>query len=168
MDSEKEHKQFMYDLCILQHLGLYDTKLGLMHGIVLRDPTKDKRIIELCMALPMECFVNHGIERRMVREYMEGIIPKEIREDVNRRGLQSADFVFRLNKQWSLYKEEIFKLLENESLYAVLDKEKLQQLVKEIKKQEQLPDTKTAQDVTVLQSLSLFFKQYEAVELRRK
>lgn len=164
MDSEREHKNFMTDLCILQHLGLYDTKLGLAHGIILRDPTKDKRMIELCMALPMECFVNHGIERRMVREYMEGIVPEEIRNDVYHRGLQSADFVHRLNRHWSEYKLEIISLLSEQRMYQILCRDKIENFVKALKGIEKIPDKTVAQDITVLQSFSLFLQRYNQIQ----
>lgn len=163
MDSEKEHKNFMNDLRIFQHLGLYDTKLGLAHGIILRDPTKDKRMIEFCMSLPMECFVNHGIERRMVREYMEDIVPQAIRNDVNHRGLQSADFVFRSNLQWSNYKEEVLSLLSNPQLTRFLNQTKLEKLRKEVRELPELSDKTMVQNITVLQSLSLFLMQYKKV-----
>lgn len=164
MDSEQEHKNFMSDLRIFQHLGLYDTKLGLAHGIILRDPTKDKRMIEFCMSLPMECFVNHGVERRMVREYMEDIVPQSIREDVSHRGLQSADFVFRLNKKWDEWKGDVLNLLSNPSLNRFLDRDRLEKLRKELYGLQEIPDKAMAQDITVLQSLSLFLLHYKNVK----
>lgn len=160
MDSENAHKNFMTEPRILQHLGMYDTKIGLAQGVIIRDPTKDKRLIELCMALPMECFVSDGIERRLVRKFMAGIVPAEIRTDVGHRGLQSADFVFRLNKQWLKYKQEIICLLEDDRLYQMLDKNKLQALVARLKRAEAIEDKAMAQDVTVLVSLGLFLKKY--------
>lgn len=165
MDSEREHKNFMSDLRIFQHLGLYDTRFGLTHGIVVRDPTKDKRIIELCMAFPMECFAGQGIERRMVREYMKEIIPAEICNDVNHRGMQSADFVYRLNKHWDAFKKEIFALLKEERLYQFLEQEKLEAFVREAETWKAIPNQTIAQDITVLQAFSLFLKQYERVKL---
>ncbi len=164
MDSEREHKNFMTDLRILQHLGMYDTKIGLAHGIIIRDPTKDKRMIELCMALPMECFAHDGVERRLVREFMEGIVPAEIRNDVEHRGLQSADFVFRLNKHWQQYKADIIRRLESGNIYRILDKEKVQKLISELKEAETIRDTSMAQDVTVLLSLSMFLEKYHKMK----
>ena len=88
----------MFNFNILHTQGLFDTKLSLYYGILFRDPTKDKRIIELSSLLPPSQFVNNGVERRLVREYLNDCIPDDIRMEVRHRGLQSADSDVRLRE----------------------------------------------------------------------
>lgn len=119
MNTDRDHRNFIYSLSMYQHLSMYDTRLSLAYGILPRDPAKDKRMIELCLALPMECFVNDGIERNMVRGYMEGIVPAEIRNDVNHRGSQSADFINRMEKYLQF---DAFANSKSEGLFEVINK----------------------------------------------
>ncbi|WP_027217044.1 asparagine synthase-related protein [Butyrivibrio fibrisolvens] len=82
---------------ILQLTGIVNTKDGLYHGVVMRDPSMDKRMLELCLSLPYKCFAWNGVERRLVREYLKDFVPDEIRLNTRFRGRQSADAVFRLD-----------------------------------------------------------------------
>lgn len=83
---------------VLQLTGVVNTKAGLYYGIIMRDPTMDKRMLELCLALPYKCFAWDGIERRLVREYLKDYVPDEIRLNMRFRGRQSADAVLRLDR----------------------------------------------------------------------
>ena len=78
------------------------------------------------MSLPMECFVHDGVERRLVREYMQGIVPNEILSVVKRRGQQSADYVERIQKNWKEKKEEIIQRLSNPRFILYFDDQKLE------------------------------------------
>lgn len=48
-------------------------------GIEERDPTADRRIVEFCLALPMEQFLRTGMNRFLIRHAMEGMLPDEVR-----------------------------------------------------------------------------------------
>ena len=126
LDTRSQMEAFIFDKVNCAQLGAYDTRLSLIHGMLVRDPTKDKRIIELCMSLPMECFVHDGVERRLVREYMQGIVPNEILSVVKRRGQQSADYVERIQKNWKEKKEEIIQRLSNPRFILYFDDQKLE------------------------------------------
>ncbi len=80
---------------LFQLVGLYETKDGLYNGILIRDPSKDKRMIELCLRLPFKCFAWNGVERRLVRDYLDDVVPDEIRLINRNRGRQSGDAVIR-------------------------------------------------------------------------
>lgn len=159
MDSDRQHRAFVYAPLSWQTLGIYDTRLGLMHGILIRDPAKDKRIIELCLALPMECFVNNGVERRMIREYMEQIVPEAVRGDVARRGRQGADFVFRLNSTFEEYRDKVLEWLADERLLTYLDGEKVKALCDKVSGASELEDMREAQEINIIGALSVFLRQ---------
>lgn len=86
------------DVSITQTQGLYDTKFSLYYGVLLRDPTRDKRMVEFISSLPPEQFVYDGLERRLVREYLDDYLPDYDRLQIRYKGRQSADQVMRCQK----------------------------------------------------------------------
>ena len=96
--SRKNVMAFVLDKAVLQNISVYNTVFSLYYGIITMDPTKDKRIVELVGNMPSCEFADKGIERRLIREYMTGFIPDSIRMEYRKRGRQSADIVYRLNK----------------------------------------------------------------------
>lgn len=133
LDNEIQMCNFMFDPINFAQLGMYDTHFSLIHGVLVRDPTKDKRMIELCLSLPMECFVHDGIERRLSRYYMKGIIPDKITGMLRHRGEQSADFIVRLKRNKGKNEKKIETLCKNKRLLSYIDKEKLTKLLQEYK-----------------------------------
>lgn len=98
--------QAKYNKNILSVSGETETKLGLLNGFVVRDISKDIRVFEFCLTAPLKCFVYDGTERRLIRGYMKDRLPKEITDNMHRRGEQSADWHHRLAKDWQrVYKE---------------------------------------------------------------
>ncbi len=96
--SRKNVMQFVLDKAALQNVCVYDTAFSLYYGIITRDPTKDKRIVELVGNMPSCEFADKGIERRLIRKYMAGFIPDSIRMEDRKVGRQSADMTYRLGK----------------------------------------------------------------------
>lgn len=96
--SKIQKRRFIINDRYFQLMGVMCTKYGLYHGIVVRDPSADKRMLELCLKLPYKCFASDGNERRLIREYLKDYIPDEIRCEVIRRGRQSGDASIRFEK----------------------------------------------------------------------
>jgi asparagine synthase (glutamine-hydrolysing) len=68
------------------------------HGLSIRDPTQDMRVVKYCLSVPDDQFVDPiGGPRWLIRRAMQGIIPPEVLEN-QRRGLQAADLVLRLRE----------------------------------------------------------------------
>ena len=78
-----------------RHMGEFKQKNSLYTGVMDRDPTLDKRMIAFVRAIPYEQFNKDACSRRLIAEYMKGIVPKEILEE-KRKGRQSAD----LRRRW--------------------------------------------------------------------
>jgi asparagine synthase (glutamine-hydrolysing) len=95
-----EANTFRVNFVGFSHLGAIETKIGLAHGIMQRDPTRDKRVIEFCLSLPSDQYVRDGMERHLIRRSMEGILPDKVRLNVSKRGLQSADWIQRIIPEW--------------------------------------------------------------------
>lgn len=92
--------RYMYDKNALRQIGEYEVKLSLATGVVPRDPTRDRRLIELVLNLPVEQFTHAGQERRLVRQYMKGKIPEEILSDEFHKGRQAVGSAELLERQW--------------------------------------------------------------------
>ncbi|MBQ8822003.1 MAG: hypothetical protein IJZ82_05130 [Lachnospiraceae bacterium] len=121
MDSWQERKNFLFFPQGLAQLGMYDTVFGLQYGLLIRDPLKDKRLIELCCRLPIECYVAGHIERAMVRTYMKDIIPDTIRLNVHQRGLQSADALLRVQMNWDRVKPLLLSTVQSPALKELVN-----------------------------------------------
>ena len=102
---------------------LFDTKLGLASGILNRDPTRDKRLIEFCLNIPSELFVKDGIDRYLIRKSMEGKLPDCIRMNLYKRGVQSADWIQRLIPIWEDIYKEIGEAIKDSEVLKYIDKD---------------------------------------------
>lgn len=155
MNNRSQQKRLPYQLDELQQLGLYNTMDSLLNGVVERDPTRDKRIIELCISFPTSCFVSEKNERNMVRGYLEGIVPEHIRTDVRHRGSQGADFVNRINRTWSANKEMVCEALKNEKLKKYLDEKKLSDMLEKCQQAKHFEKDDSAFVIYMLYTVSL-------------
>lgn len=115
----------MLDDTIVSHISIMITKYPLKYGVIRRDPTKDKRIIEFCMSLPSSEYVHKGVDRYLIRSAMKGILPEEIRTNWKHRGVQSGDWVERLKPDWIHIYEEIVQSLNDKDMKKYMDIDKL-------------------------------------------
>lgn len=113
----------------LSHISSTETKLSLKHGIALRDPTRDKRVIEFCLSLPDNQFVNNGQGRSLIRRSTKNILPDEIRLNYYRRGKQGADFSQRLSNFTEEIKMEIQHIIEHNKILRYMNMDRLNELL---------------------------------------
>ena len=97
----------MYDKNALRQVGEYEIKLSLATGVIPRDPTRDKRMIELVLSLPPEQFTHDGQERRLVRRYLRGYIPEKILTEEFHKGRQGVGSGELLARQWEQIRKEL-------------------------------------------------------------
>lgn len=159
MDSASQRIAFMFNPTGQMQLGMFDTVMSLIHGVLIRDPSKDKRIVELCCRLPVECGLAGYVERGMARTYMEGILPDRIRLDLVHRGVQGADYEFRSKQLWKITQSKVRKALSNQALSKYVEMEILEEI------QEKIENTETKdlsyEDIrraNVLYSCSIFLE----------
>lgn len=124
-----ESNAFILDDLAFAHLGVYDTKFGLTHGMIMRDPTKDKRVIEYCFSIPYTQFVKNGIERSLIRNAMKDRIPDKVRLNHTKRGIQGADWIDRLYPYKKEIMDEFTGILQKDYIFNILDLDKMKQLV---------------------------------------
>lgn len=124
-------RKYVYNNIAFAHICDSETKLSLRYGMNTLDVTKDIRIIEFCLSLPLECFVRPIPEtRRLCRVYLSDLLPEEILPEKAPRGSQSADMIERLVPCWEeAYKElrrvclspRLLKMLDEQSVKSALD-----------------------------------------------
>lgn len=103
-----EERKIMAATWMFTQIATMETKLSLYYGIIQRDPTKDKRVIEFCFGLGGEQYVRNGLDRYLIRRAMKNIIPEDIRMLQGKKGFQGADWLERIKGK----QNEIINLLE--------------------------------------------------------
>lgn len=158
LDSRKQRKGFCFMPQVFQHMGFFDTYGSLKYGVLPLDPTLSKDMIELCMVLPIDCYVRGGKERRAVRDYMKGYVPDRILDNHLGRGRQAADFDYRVNRDWEEIKDKVYTILEEPELKEYLDTEKLQKLLEEVRANGGAMGKDMVAKLAVISSLGCFLK----------
>ncbi|WP_394218348.1 asparagine synthase-related protein [Halobacillus trueperi] len=111
--------------------GIANTKLSLRYGIWNRDPTNDLRVIKYCLSIPIEQYVHNGMDRALVRNATKGLLPEEVRFNQKIRGIQAADWLFRMRPSWGDFITEL-KEITQESNYEYFNYPLVREILKEI------------------------------------
>ncbi|WP_379137815.1 asparagine synthase-related protein [Paenibacillus sp. sgz500958] len=120
LDYEEERKS-RSSVLPLAHIGAMETKLSLADGITIRDPSRDKRVYEFCLAIPPEQFVRNGQDRYLLRRAMEGRLPDPIRLNFRNMGRQGFDWLERLKPELPQMMDEAERLLANDQVAPFLN-----------------------------------------------
>lgn len=128
--TRKQQLSFVFDKAMAQNINMYDTRLSLYTGIMIKDPTRDKRLVELIASFPIEQFCDNAVERRLVREYLSDIVPDSVRLDYNHMGRQSADMGHRLKKYGNkpLFKEfcgNLSQYMQMENVKSLFERQEI-------------------------------------------
>lgn len=158
-----EMRKLIINPSAFSHIGAIDTKISLTYGVLRRDPTKDKRVIEFCLSLPSNQFVRNGNERYLIRRAMNGILPDKIRLNSMSRGLQSADKVQRLLPKWEETYKQIEKCLDDANLTPYIDIEKLKRELPNIKEISDKSDWNTIRMFVITLIFSYFLKDFKEI-----
>jgi asparagine synthase (glutamine-hydrolysing) len=101
-------------------LGAFWSESGAAHGLEVRDPTQDRRVIEFCQGIPEDQFQRGGVDRRLIRRAMQGYLPDEVRLNA-RRGLQAADIGQRVLDNREEVEAAMAKMEQHDLTRHVLD-----------------------------------------------
>lgn len=132
--SIEEVRKFIVNEAVFSSISTYETKNSLYYGVLLRDPTRDKRIIEYCLSIPYNLYVKNGIDRYLLRRSMEGRIQDSIRMNFTKKGLQAADWRERLSNDLpeKIY-NDMKEVLNKDIIKYYVDEDKLFDDLKMIK-----------------------------------
>lgn len=113
--------------------GIVATKLSLRHKIWERDPTFDPRVIRFCLSVPTEQYIRRGMDRALLRRATEGYLPDVVRLNQTVRGVQGADWVYRLQSEWSNIVSECTKMCNDSLASEILDVESVRDALQEFR-----------------------------------
>lgn len=97
------------------------SKLSLRHSVWKRDPTNDLRVIRFCLSLPEEQYVRDGMNRALIRKASEHILPDDVRLNHRKKGVQSADWLQRMQANWQPFVEELGRMVEDRRFLEFVD-----------------------------------------------
>lgn len=106
---EVRKKQFE-ELYYWNSTGTYGSKLSLPYSVWDRDPTNDLRVVDFCLSVPEEQFVQNGLDRALIRRATKNLLPDKVRLNLRTRGAQGADGIVRMEPQWKSFIKELEQL----------------------------------------------------------
>lgn len=95
-------------------------------GIDQRDPTADRRLIELTLRIPECQFILNGESRSLARRAFADRLPASVVSE-RRRGMQAADWQLGVNSAQSVIGEELEAFERNPQAREIIDLERLKQ-----------------------------------------
>jgi asparagine synthase (glutamine-hydrolysing) len=120
---------------------------GAAYDVEVRDPTRDKRLVEFCLAIPDEQYRVNGQDRALIRRAMKGLLPDEVRLNT-RRGMQAADLGHRLLAERPQVQAVLAQLGESKLAREVLDLPKMNRVWQAL--QQQVNARTTEESMTIL------------------
>ncbi|MDQ0242533.1 asparagine synthase (glutamine-hydrolyzing) [Bacillus fengqiuensis] len=137
--------------------GTYATKLSLRHAIWERDPTNDLRVIQFCLSVPEEQFVQFGQDRSLIRRSTKNYLPENVRLNQKTRGLQGADGIKRMLPSWNIFVEEVQQLCKDEMAAEFLNIKVIKKSLENIKDHPEPNDVFKA-DFRILMRSVIFYR----------
>lgn len=124
----EEYRRQTIESSVFSHMAAMETKMSLKYSLVRRDPTRDKRVIDFCFRIPLRQYVQKGQDRLLLRRSMTGIMPEQVRLNNRVKGLQSADWLQRIDPIWGGIKKEIQELVMDKNIGSYIDSDVVLQL----------------------------------------
>lgn len=97
-------------------------------GIDLRDPTSDRRVVELCLSIPPVQFLKDGVTRSLARRAFADRLPQSIIQE-RRSGYQGADWYVGMRADWAAVRDETLRMAALPAVQSILDVERLEALL---------------------------------------
>lgn len=95
-------------------VGGHHFQSGAAAGLEIRDPTRDKKLMEFCVGLPWQQYAYRGTRRRLIRRSLGGVLPDRVLAN-QAKGLQAADLIYRLRDSRGEI-EEVLRILDGDNL----------------------------------------------------
>lgn len=97
-------------------------------GIDVRTPAFDRRVVEFCVGIPQDQFLNRGRHRWLIRRAMKGRLPESVLNKT-KIGAQAADWYPRLSRERNSITEELKRFAANTEVASIVDLQRLGALV---------------------------------------
>jgi asparagine synthase (glutamine-hydrolysing) len=106
-EPEAEYRKNILKKAMYTYLGALDTKMGLTYNIVVRDPTRDMRMIGFCRALPFRYFGYKGTPRWLIRGNLSDMLPEYMVNKWMRYCVQNVDWYQRIKRDWNSVSDKL-------------------------------------------------------------
>ncbi|WP_371345959.1 asparagine synthetase B [Ancylobacter sp. IITR112] len=110
------------------HRGHHAMTTRRLFGLDVRDPTSDRRVVELCLSIPEEQFARGGVPRSLIRRAMRGLVPDTILDE-RRKGLQAADWRVGFQEALPGLRDEVARLRGSDTARECLDLDRMDALL---------------------------------------
>ncbi|MGE7880572.1 lasso peptide isopeptide bond-forming cyclase [Bacillus sp. NPDC094077] len=137
--------------------GTYETKLSLRYALWDRDPTNDLRVIQFCLSVPEEQYVQNGLDRSLIRRATKNFLPDKVRLNQRVRGVQGADGVYRMAPFWNEFIEEVEELSVDPVISEFLNVEVIKKAISKICR-EPRPEYAFDLDFRILMRSLIFYR----------
>lgn len=161
VENEKQSKKYCINDVLSSYVFAVNAKIALKNGIIFRDPTADVRIIEFCLRVPTQQYVKGGVDRRLIRYSMKGLIPESIRMNIDQRGVQASDWLDRIKPIWNKIYRDIDYSINSLEVKKYLDVEKLNLLLESLKDGIELKDSSKVALLLEALIFSKFINKYK-------
>lgn len=109
--------------------GTCATKMSLRYPLWKRDPTNDLRVINFCLSVPSNQFVQNGVDRALIRRATERVLPNKVRLNQSNKGIQGVDCVHRLTPSWPQFIAELRAICQDSAMQHLIDVNVLQPII---------------------------------------
>ncbi|MCV9888147.1 asparagine synthase-related protein [Metabacillus halosaccharovorans] len=134
-DVNQYRKNYYQHLYVWNKSGVANTKMSLRYSLWDRDPTNDIRVIRFCLSVPDEQYTTKGFERSLIRRATENYLPNSVRLNQSHRGIQGADTIHRMTKNWGVFIEEVNTLLNDSVMSSLVNTRVLNEAVLKLEKE---------------------------------
>lgn len=122
----------LQSLIIANLRGTKGTKLSLQHRLWERDVTCDPRVVRFCLSVPLDQYVQQGVDRSLIRRATKGYLPDMVRLNQRIRGIQGADWVHRILPAWPAIVSELQQLRKDDSVNEMIDTNRIEAALADI------------------------------------
>ena len=111
-------------------LELGDAAQGLraLHGIEMRDPMCDRRLVEWSLGVPEEQFRRNGVRRWLIKRMMKGRLPESVLRNPS-KGRQTVDWHCRMTRDLPRIKKDLDRLEADPNTARMIDIPRLRRLL---------------------------------------
>ena len=106
-------------------------ELGAAHGLEIRDPTEDRRVVEFCLGTPDSQFHGNGRDRLLLRRAFSDLLPEAVLGSLQ-RGVQAGDVTARLVQDVPALQEILVDLRKCPEAAEFLDLPRMMRLVAKV------------------------------------
>lgn len=99
-------------------------------GLDRRDPTADRRLVEMCLRLPASQYLHRGVRRSLARELASDRLPPAVLNET-RKGFQGADWYEGFSAARGQLSDEITAIARDPVAAALIDTRRLAALAKD-------------------------------------